>query len=617
MDREYYELLARSYKSPKAAMSEIINLQAILNLPKGTEHFLSDLHGEADTFLHLLKNASGVIREKINTIFDCSMTAKQKDDFAALIYYPEQRLSVVKKRVQDMNEWYRMTLFHLIEVLRVVASKYTRSKVRKALPKEYTYVMDELINMSHQSINKRDYYENIISSIIELHDADSFVVAMCELIQRLAIDHLHIVGDIFDRGDASDVIIDRLMKYHSLDIQWGNHDILWIGAACGNAACIANIIRINCTYRNLQILESRYGINLRPLSSYAAERYANDKCETFRIDDTYDTNVPFDENDSLAKLNKAITVIQLKLENAMIAAHPEFDMNDRALYPETELTEEERSIVQFLKEEFLHSAKLQSHIRFMLEKGSMYLVYNGNLLMHGCVPTNTDGSFTEVYVGEEKFAGKALYDRLDRLVRAAYFQRDEYSVDYIWYLWCGKNSPVFGRDRMVIYEKYFLGSAEREQKNPYYTFVKEAAYCERVLNEFGTGGELAHIVNGHMPVKVKDGERPDSGSGKHITIDGGLAKAYHSKTGIAGYTLISNSQGLFLVSHAPFTSAKEYVESLEDIHSKSRTLQTYERRILVKDTDTGRKMMREIKILKDLLREYYKMNIANEMGEEE
>ena len=609
MDYQCLELLARSYRSPKGAMSEIINLQAILNLPKGTEHFLSDLHGEADTFLHILKNASGVIRTKIDMIFDYVLTARQKDDLAALIYYPEERLAIVKREEKDMDEWYRQTLLKLIEVLKVVASKYTRSKVRKALPRDYMYVIDELINMSHQSINKQNYYDNIISSIIELNDADSFVVAMCELIQRLAIDHLHIVGDIFDRGDGADVIVDRLMRYHSLDIQWGNHDLLWIGAACGNAACIANIIRINCTYRNLQILESRYGINLRPLSSYAAKRYADDPCETFRIDDTYNTDVPFDGNDSLAKLNKAITVIQLKLENAMIAAHPEFDMADRALYPETALTKEERAIVSFLREEFLHSAKLQSHIRFIVEKGSMYLVYNGNLLMHGCVPTDEDGTFTRVAVGEELFAGKALYDRLDRLVRDAFWQRDPYSVDYIWYLWCGKNSPVFGRDRMVTYEKHFGDPRAAEKKNPYYTFVKDAAYCERVLGEFGTGGKFAHIVNGHMPVKVKDGEAPESAGGKHITIDGGLAKAYHSKTGIGGYTLISNSQGLFLVSHAPFTSAKEYIDSLEDLHSKSRTLQTYEPRILVRDTDTGKKMAGEIKVLNTLLKEYYKIDI--------
>ncbi len=609
MDYQCLELLARSYRSPKGAMSEIINLQAILNLPKGTEHFLSDLHGEADTFLHILKNASGVIRTKIDMIFDYVLTARQKDDLAALIYYPEERLAIVKREEKDMDEWYRQTLLKLIEGLKVVASKYTRSKVRKALPRDYMYVIDELINMSHQSINKQNYYDNIISSIIELNDADSFVVAMCELIQRLAIDHLHIVGDIFDRGDGADVIVDRLMRYHSLDIQWGNHDLLWIGAACGNAACIANIIRINCTYRNLQILESRYGINLRPLSSYAAKRYADDPCETFRIDDTYNTDVPFDGNDSLAKLNKAITVIQLKLENAMIAAHPEFDMADRALYPETALTKEERAIVSFLREEFLHSAKLQSHIRFIVEKGSMYLVYNGNLLMHGCVPTDEDGTFTRVAVGEELFAGKALYDRLDRLVRDAFWQRDPYSVDYIWYLWCGKNSPVFGRDRMVTYEKHFGDPRAAEKKNPYYTFVKDAAYCERVLGEFGTGGKFAHIVNGHMPVKVKDGEAPESAGGKHITIDGGLAKAYHSKTGIGGYTLISNSQGLFLVSHAPFTSAKEYIDSLEDLHSKSRTLQTYEPRILVRDTDTGKKMAGEIKVLKTLLKEYYKIDI--------
>ncbi len=611
MQEQYYELLARSYKSPKAAMSEIINLQAIISLPKGTEHFLSDVHGEADTFLHLLKSASGVIRTKIDAIFSNTMTEKQKQDFAALIYYPEQRLALVKKKTENMHDWYRTALLHLIEVLRVVASKYTRSKVRKALPREYAYVIDELINMSHESLNKRDYYEGIITSIIDLRDVDSFVVAMCETIQRLAIDHLHIIGDIFDRGDGSDVIVDRLMDYHSLDIQWGNHDLLWIGAACGNLACIANVIRINCTYRNLKILESKYGINLRPLSSYAQETYAQDDCETFRVDETYGTNVPFDENESLAKLNKAITTIQLKLENALIARHPEFDMAARALYPETALTSDEQSIITFLQEEFLHSAKLHSHIRFIMDKGSMYRVYNGNLLMHGCVPTNEDGTFTKVYVRDKAYAGKALYDCLDGLVRDAYFRRDEYAIDFIWYLWCGKNSPVFGRDRMAIYEKYFQNKIVREQKNPYYTFVKDVDYCERVLQEFGTGGALAHIVNGHMPVKVKDGERPESAFGKHITIDGGLAKPYHAKTGIAGYTLISNSQGLFLVSHAPFTSAKEYLENLEDIHSRSYTLQTYEKRILVRDTDEGRRMEEQISILKTMLKEHYRMNIVD------
>ncbi len=610
MQQQYYELLARSYKSPKAATCEIINLQSIISLPKGTEHFLSDLHGEADTFLHLLKSASGVIRTKIDALFFDTMSLRERQDFAALVYYPEERLAAVKRREENLDEWYRTTLLQLIEVLRVVASKYTRSKVRKALPRDYAYIIDELINMSHESINKRDYYKEIIASIIELQDAASFIIAMCETIQRLAIDHLHIVGDIFDRGDGSDVIVDRLMNYHSLDIQWGNHDLLWIGAACGNLACIASVIRINCTYRNLQILESKYGINLRPLSSYAQEKYADDDCATFRIDETYDTNVPFDENDSLAKLNKAITTIQLKLENALIAKHPEFDMASRALYPETELTDDERSIITFLQGEFMHSAKLQSHIRFIMEKGSMYLVYNGNLLMHGCVPTDEDGSFTKVYVRDRAYAGKALYDRLDGLVREAYFQRDGYAIDYIWYLWCGKNSPVFGRDRMAIYEKYFQNQTVEEKKNPYYTFVKDVGYCERVLQEFGTGGKLAHIVNGHIPVKVKDGERPDSAFGKRIAIDGGLAKPYHSKTGIAGYTLISNSQGLFLVSHAPFTSAKEYLNNLEDIHSNSYTLQAYENRVLVRDTDEGKKIREQILILKSLLKEYYKIDVT-------
>ena len=601
-----YELLAKQFKSSQEVITEIINLQAILNLPKGTEHFLSDLHGESETFLHILKNASGVIRTKIDLVFGDTLSESEKNNFATLIYYPKRKLEIVRETESDIKEWYRINLFRLLDVAKLVASKYTRSKVRKALPEEYRYIMDELLNMSHYSINRTDYYNNIVLSIIELNNAEKFIIALCELIQRLAVDHLHIVGDIYDRGNGADKIMDMLIDYHSLDIEWGNHDILWIGAYLGNAACICNIIRINCVYRNLQVLESGYGINLRPLVTFALEEYKDDPCSAFSISDIYGKEDDFEKNELLAKMTKAVTVIQLKIENALIRRHPEFNMDERILYKNDVLTPKESALMNILSHEFTDNKRLKTHINFLINNGSMYLCFNGNLLMHGCIPTEEDGTFSPVAVGSRIYSGKALYDRLDELIRRAYIEKDQYSVDYIWYLWCGKKSPLYGRDKMCVYTKYFENYTETESKDPYYKYVKNEDYCLKVLKEFGLTGEYSHIVNGHMPVRVINGETPESANCRHITIDGGLAKAYHEKTGIGGYTLISNSQGLYLASHSPFTSAEDVVKNSSDLRSNVRTLQEYDHRILVRETDKGRDMIKQIELLKKMLKEYYK-----------
>ncbi len=602
-DQAAYQLIAKQYASPQEIMSEIINLQAVLNLPKGTEHFISDLHGEATTFFHLLRNASGVIRTKIDLAFEDRMTDEEKRELALLIYYPEQRLK--KMREEGTHDFvYSRTLYRLLEITKLVAAKYTRSKVRKSLPVDYSYIIDELINMPYHSIDKSEYYSHIILGITELGNTDNFIKEICYLIQRLAIDHLHIIGDIFDRGSGGDVIIDRLMEYHSLDIQWGNHDALWMGACFGNPACICNCIRINCLYRNLQVIEN-YGINLRPLVSFAEETYGDDPCEEFHISDIYGEESELERNETLARMTKAITVIQLKLENKMIKKHPEFGMEDRILYPSDTLTEQEQLLMRILQREFTENVRLKAHIKFLLKSGSMYLVYNGNLLMHGCVPTEPDGSFSAVPVGKEHFSGRALYDRLDKLVRDA-FKGDRYSIDYMWYLWCGKKSPLYGRDRMCVYEKYFGNRSVTENKDPYYVHIQDEAYCDKVLAEFSATGRYSVIVNGHTPVKVKDGELPESGNGKHITIDGGLSRAYYAKTGIGGYTLISNSQGLFLVSHKPINIEDDSTEELDRVwKSEIRTLKTYDKRILIKETDKGKELEMQIKVLKNMLKEYY------------
>ncbi len=602
---EVYELLSRQYRNAQEVTTEIVNLQAILNLPKGTEHFLSDLHGEAGVFRHLLRNASGVIRTKIDLAFGDGMTAAEKNDLATLVYYPEKRLEKLKKEKTDMAAEYRVILRRLIEVAKLVAAKYTRSKVRKSIPRNYQYIIDELINMPDHSIVKSEYYSHIIEGIIELGNADRFIAAISSVISRLAVDHMHIVGDVFDRGDGAAQIMDMLKSYHSIDIQWGNHDLLWMGAHFGNQACVCNVIRINCAYRTLQGLENGYGINLRPLVTFALEEYGDDDVSAFSISDVYGKENDFEKNSLLAKMTKAITVIQLKLENKLLKAHPEFEMDDRILYPSDTLTEKEAALIELLTAEFTDNKRLAEDVGFLLAKGNMYKVSNGNLLLHGCVPTEEDGSFAYAPVGAEKFAGKALYDRLEALVRDA-AKKEPYAVDYTWYLWCGKKSPVYGRDKMCVYTRYFKGYTETENKDKYYDFVKDEGYCKKVLKEFGLDGEYSTIVNGHVPVKVKDGERPDSGNCRHITIDGGLSKAYHGKTGIGGYTLIHNSQGLFLVSHSPDFS-KEEAESGELIYeSQTRTLKLYRSRVLVKETDNGKAIQKQIEMLKEMLKEYYK-----------
>lgn len=602
--KEVYELLARQFSTPQEVMTEIINLGAILNLPKGTEHFVSDLHGEADTFLHILRNASGVIRTKIDLAFGDTLSVEEKNELATLIYYPQRYLERIKGK-ENEKEFYATSLYRLVDVCKLVTAKYTRSKVRKALPREYQYIIDELVNMPYHSITKSEYYSNIILGIVELGNADKFIGALCSLIQRLAVDHLHIVGDIYDRGNGADVIMDKLMKHHSVDIQWGNHDILWLGAHFGNEACVCNLIRINCSYRNLQVIEN-YGINLRPLMAFALEEYGNDPCDTFKISDVYGVETDFESNDLLLKMAKAITVMQLKIENALIKRHSEFEMDDRILYPSSTLTKKERALIALLSEEFKNNKRLKSHADFLLSHGGMYKCYNGNLLMHGCVPTETDGRFSEVTVGDKKYKSKGLYDRLDTLVRAA-ARGDKYSREYMWYLWCGKKSPLYGRDKMCVYTKHFQGFIEKENKDSYYDFVKDEAFCKRVLAEFGVCGEYSVIINGHMPVKVKDGETPESGNCRHITIDGGLSKAYHEKTGIGGYTLINNSEGLYLVSHSPDFSSKDVIDHFSDLKSERRELLSYKKRILVKQTDKGEAMGRQIALLKKMLKEYYKV----------
>ncbi len=600
MKQGEFELLSKQFATPQAVMTEIINLKAIQGLPKGTEHFLSDLHGESEIFLHILRNASGVIRTKIDLALGESVSETEKNKLAALIYYPEEYLARMPQN-EKSKAFYSEVLRRLIEVIKLTTAKYTRSKVRKAIPAEYRYIIDELINMPYHSISKERYYNGIISEIIELGNAENFIIRMSYLIQRMAIDRLHVAGDIYDRGNGAPKIIDRLAEYHSLDIEWGNHDVLWLGAFFGNAALICNLLRINCLYRNLQVIEN-YGINLRPLMSFAIEEYADDECENFEISDLYGIESELERNAVLRKMTKAVTVLQLKLENELIRNHPEFGMEDRILLRDDALTDKEKELVNYLIAEFSSNKRLSEHMRFLLKKGSMYKVFNGNLIMHGCVPTDDDGEFSSVTVGDERFSGKKLYDRLNLLIKQA-ARGDAYSVDYVWYLWCGKKSPLFGRDKMRTYEKYF-GGPLLEKEDPYYKYVRSEEYCLKVLREFGANGKYAVIVNGHKPVRVKDGEKPESGNCRHVTIDGGLSKAYSLKTGIGGYTLISNSEGLYLVSHEQGFSVEGVFSGNSDLKSSNRLLKKYDKRILVKETDDGKTMDKQIRILKNLLKYY-------------
>ena len=638
LETRYLERLSDLYPTIAAASTEIINLQAILNLPKGTEHFLTDVHGEYEAFSHVLKNGSGSVRRKIEDVFGNTMSMRDKRSLATLIYYPKQKMDMVRKTETNMEDWYRVHLYLLIEVSKRAASKYTRSKVRKALPKDFAYVIEELITEKAEVNDKESYYSEIISTIIRIGRAEQFIEAISELIQRLVVDHLHIVGDIYDRGPGPHIIMDKLMTYHSLDIQWGNHDILWMGAAAGQRGCIANAIRICARYGNLDILEEGYGINLLPLATFALRTYQDDPCTCFRlkVPDRADT----DEMQMNLRIHKAISIIQFKVEGQIIARQKSFHLEERALlhrinyergmirlygreyalldtnFPTIDpkdpyaLSGEEEEIMERLEKAFVNCEKLQQHMRFLLAKGSLYKVYNDNLLYHGCVPLDEEGNLKEVEVYGKKYRGRELYDTLDAYVRKGFFALNEKDredgKDIMWYIWLHPDSPLFGKNKMATFERYFIAEKEThaENKNPYYSCIEDERVIDSIMREFGLDPAEGHIVNGHVPVKRKDGESPVKCGGKVMVIDGGFSRAYQKQTGIAGYTLIYNSYGLLLVAHEPFESTEAAIVKENDIHSEIMVVKRMKNRLAVGDTDIGRELRGQIHDLERLLEAY-------------
>ena len=633
-DLAYLKLMAREYPTIRAASSEIINLTAIQGLPKGTEYFFSDLHGEHEAFIHLLRSASGVIREKISETFSHILPEKEEVELANLIYYPDRIMNQLELSGQADDDWLRVTIYRLVQICKVVSSKYTRSKVRKKMPPEFAYIIDELLHVDYNDDNKRVYYSEIIRSIIDIRIGDKFIIALCELIQNLTIDCLHIIGDIFDRGPRADMIMNELLQFHDVDIQWGNHDISWMGAATGNLACICNVLRIAISYNSFDVLEDGYGINLRPLSMFAARVYRNDPCERFSPQ-ILDENI-YDAVDPglAAKMHKAIAIIQFKVEGQIIKRHPEYEMNDRVLlkaidynkgtvtvegkeYPLLDtsfptidpaspltLNEEEEELLRTLQLSFLHNELLHRHVRFLYSHGSMYKCYNSNLLYHGCIPMREDGTFEEICMEGSSYSGKALMDYVDNKIQNAYFlpehtQESRDARDFMWYLWCGAKSPVYGKGKMTTFEHYFIEDHQThmEPMNPYYRLSIKEEYCEKILSEFGLSGESAHIINGHVPVKIKEGESPVKAGGRLFLIDGGLSKAYQSKTGIAGYTLIYNSNHLALAEHKPFDPEKESTP-------KVSVVENMKRRVMVADTDKGAELTGRIEDLKELVAAY-------------
>jgi len=622
----YLKLLAQKYPTVQAASTEIINLQAILNLPKGTEHFISDIHGEYEAFLHILNSCSGVIKEKIDEVFASSISKAERDQLATLIYYPQEKLELVAQQETDLDEWYRITLHRLIEVCRLVSSKYTRSKVRKALPKDYAYIIDELLHTRYDEADKKEYFENIISTILSIGRAPSFITALCQVIKRLAVDHMHIVGDLFDRGPRADIILDSLMDYHSVDIQWGNHDILWMGAASGSRTLVATVLSNSIHYNNLEVIETGYGISLRPLSIFANEVYQNCDTHRFAVKLTGEDKEHISQKDQLlsARMHKAITVILFKLEGQKILRHPEYGMEDRLLldkidyanrcitiggvtYPLEDcdfptvdpadpytLTEEENQVIDQLTASFRRSEKLQKHVRFLYSKGSMYLCYNGNLLFHGCIPMTADGKLMSFTIGGHERSGRDFLNYAEKAARKAYYDAPgsterQLGMDFLWWLWAGRNSPIFGRDRMTTFERRLIKdeSAWTEPKNSYYALYQDPTVCDMLLKEFGLEGPHCHIINGHIPVKAKKGESPIKGGGKLVVIDGGFCKAYQPTSGIAGYTLIFNSWCFRIVSHQPFAGQQDAIENNHDIANSSDVFERLGSRMRISQTDIG------------------------------
>lgn len=641
-DYRYLKLLGEKFPSISAAATEIINLEAILSLPKGTEHFLSDLHGESNAFTHVLKNASGQIRTKVDDVFGMSMRESDKRELCSLIYYPEEKLSLIRQREEDLDDWYRMTLHQVVEMARFVTVKYTRSKVRKLLPKDFAYVIDELLYESKSEPDRQDYYNAIINSIVNIGRSEDLIVAICNLIHCLIIDSLHIVGDIFDRGPGAQLIMETLSEYHNVDIQWGNHDIEWMGAAAGNLALIASVLRVSIRYANVETLEEGYGINLLPLANLAIEVYGDDPCEIWQTKD-FENNPRLKRSSQLmAKMHKAISIIEFKLEGQIIKRHPEYGMDDRlmlhlidkergvitidgkeyplldtnlpSLYSQDDpyaLCPREQEVMDQLSHTFRHSRQLQKHLRLLYQKGSLFLVRNGNLMFHAAIPMNQDGTFEEVLVDGKMVKGRELMERVDRVIRDAYFaphgsQKQQDALDYMLYLWCGPKSPLFNKDRMTTFERYFVAdkSLYKEVKGAFFELANQRQTCEYILQEFGLDPKNSHIINGHVPVRTNKGESPLRADGIRLVIDGGFSKPYHETTGISGYTLIYNSHGLQLVEHEHFESKDKAIQTGADVHSHVQLEDFKYHRMLVRDTDRGHELQEQIENLQRLLVAY-------------
>jgi len=641
---QYLGLLSKQYPSIQTASLEIVNLSAQLHLPKETEHFLSDIHGEHEAFLHVLKNSSGAIHRRIDELFNQEMTTRERATLATLVYYPDRKLSLMLNGVENKEEFYTIVLRRLIRLCRSIASKYTQSDLRAAYPAKFAETINEMLLEQEHLIDRQEYYAQIINMLVEVGQADEIIIALARLIQRLSIGHLHIIGDIFDRGPGAHIILDTLMDYHSLDFQWGNHDIVWMGAAAGSEACIANVLRVSLRYANTETLENGYGISLLPLASFAMDVYRDDPCEQFMPSSTDDMvqAEALDENEQrlLARMQKAITIIQFKLEGQIIQRRLHYRMEDRLLldkidfeqrvvrignqsyelldsyFPTVdpknpyELNSREKVVMERIKFSFQQSEILQRHVHFLFAKGSMYLVYNGNLLYHGCINMKADGSFGELVLDGQSYHGKSYLDRVERLTRQGYFAEDpqkrQYGQDAMWYLWCGARSPLFGKAKMATFERYFVKDLEThiEPRNPYFDLRNDENVIHKILVEFGLNSDSARIINGHVPVKVSRGESPLKANGKLLVIDGGFAKAYQKTTGIAGYTLIYNSYGLLLAEHKPFESTWKVIEEEKDMDTITSILGKSDARILIKDTDRGRAMQDQIQALQALVSAY-------------
>ena len=639
-DIDYLTLLSKTFPDVASASTEVINLSAILNLPKGTEHFISDVHGEFEAFNHVVRNASGVIKSKIEDIYGNTLMESEKKTLATLIYYPEEKLDEIVKTRNPDRDWYKIILFRLIQVAKVVSTKYTRSKVRKALPKDFAYILEELIHEDQNRLNKFEYYNGIIETIIDLKRSRAFIIAISNLIQRLAVDRLHVIGDIYDRGPRADIVMDTIMNHHSVDLQWGNHDIIWMGAHSGSAACMCNVVRICARYDNIDMIEDDYGINISPLVRLAMNHYTGLNVKNFLPKGESLALKSEDDINLLAMIHKAISVIQFKVEGQLIMRRPDFNMESRLLLDKMDLekgtvmikgkeyelndtdfptidpndpyklTEEEEYAVNRLMSSFMNSQRLAQHIDFLFTHGSLQKVFNSNLLFHGCIPLREDGSFESLEIDGKVYYGKDLMEKCEQLIRSGYVNSDPEDkargLDIMWYMWCGKKSPIFGKAEMTTFERYFVDdkTTHYEEKNPYYRLINDEETILRIFEDYGLDPETSHIVNGHVPVKVKKGENPVKANGKVFVIDGGFSRAYQGETGIAGYTLIFNSQGLHLVSHEPFQSTNKAIVEELDIHSTRTIVERSRDRQTVADTDIGLEIRGQIDDLKQLLEAY-------------